>query len=226
MLMAVFVSATVPAIPLPIGKRISPVPTPWAILLHSSPLALSTRNREHRSASTTRAAAWTISLSRRSRSRSATSAFATSRILPSFVTRACRRSIAAKSSRGTGPSRGPVLHDQARGRRICYCCPRDGQRGRSPPSLRDEPGAHLRLRHTDAPAPRRQRRLLRRVRVQQGRIAGDGREKPPPTGGRGAARDALRAAAGGRLQGAAQDVPARPAPPSQGRDHLRGRDAQ
>src|SRR3954471_13257345 len=89
MLMIELVVATAPAMPRSIGMRISLTPRPCATLVHSSARSRSTRKSEQRSASTTRRAASTISLSRRSRSRSATRAFATSRMPPSFSTLCC-----------------------------------------------------------------------------------------------------------------------------------------
>src|SRR3954467_2828221 len=139
MLIAALVSATVPAIPFPVGKRISRVPTPWAILLQSSPFVLSRRKREQRSASTTRAAACTMSFSRRSRSRSATRAFATSSTFASFATLACKRSIGSESIADRAAASVAVRHADAR--RFGAAVGAHGCRGRRTPPLRDEPAA-------------------------------------------------------------------------------------
>src|SRR3954470_11807477 len=95
----VLVWATAPAMPRPMGKRISVIPTPCATFDHNSPRSRSTRKSVQRSASTVRRADPTISWSKRSRSRSATSAFAASRMPPSFSTRWRSLSIFLRADR-------------------------------------------------------------------------------------------------------------------------------
>src|SRR3954471_9048118 len=95
----VLVWATAPAMPRPMGKRISVIPTPCATFDHNSPRSRSTRKSVQRSASTVRRAAPTISWSNRSRSRAATSAFAASRMPPSFSTRWRSLSIILRADR-------------------------------------------------------------------------------------------------------------------------------
>src|SRR4051812_18701110 len=218
MLIAALVSATVPAIPFPVGNRISRVPTPCAILLQSSPFALSRRKREHRSASTTRAAACTISFSKRSRSRSATRAFATSSTLASFATLACKRSIGSESIADEAAASVAVRHADAR--RFSYVRSCNGCRGRRPPPVRVEPAADLRLRREDAADPRRQRRVPRRARVRQGRGTPDGRAAAPPCRGLRAAPAHLRAGPLRYVQGRAEDGASGHAPQAEGRVHV------